>query len=338
MQDMHRTDPIVPSEASTILQVCETDVPLHVFARDGAGVGKGDGAQNGTLRDELCLAMVTGIEGPSYRPLGAAMVISASGDHWGTLSSGCIEDDVILHARDALNSGEGKRLRYGRGSPYMDLQLPCGGGLDITLIPRPEPRVIANALACLGTRRPLRLTVTQDNRLTNGRLVSGAQTGGHTFEIQPRPRLVIFGKGPEARALFDMAHATDIEALLYSPDIDPKTETAEGAYPFTGPGWPDTPQDAVQLDARSAVALFFHDHDKEPPLLAHALASPAFYVGALGSAAARATREMMLETLGVPRDQIDRMVKPFGLVAHARAPYAIAAGVLAQVFEYAKLD
>ncbi|SFJ95827.1 XdhC family protein [Celeribacter neptunius] len=322
MNELHRTERTAQTEIPTTIQVCETDVPLRVFARDDA------------LRDDLCLAIVTGVEGPSYRPLGAAMVISETGHHWGTLSSGCIEDDVILHARGALASGQGKRLRYGRGSPFMDLQLPCGGGLDITLIPRPEPLVITDALAGLSARRPIRVTITRDNRLVSGRLARGAQTGGQTFELHPRPRLVIFGKGPEARALFEMANATDIEAVLYSPDINPETEATPQAYPFTGPGWPDT----VKLDARSAVALFFHDHDKEPPLLAHALSSPAFYVGALGSAAAHATRERALAALDLPWERIDRMVKPFGLVAHARAPHAIAAGVLAQVFEYAKLD
>lgn len=90
----------------------------------------------------LALAFVTGVDGPSCRPLGAAMVLTRDG--WlGSLSSGCIDADIAHHAREVAASGQPRDLRYGAGSPFRDLELTCGGGLDVRVIPRPDARLLA---------------------------------------------------------------------------------------------------------------------------------------------------------------------------------------------------
>ena len=108
-------DLTVARATSRVVAICETDTPLC------AALGSGRAA----------LAVICGVDGPSYRPLGAMMVVDESGRAHGNLSSGCIERDVILHARQALADGRMRQLRYGAGSPFRDLALPCGGGLDI---------------------------------------------------------------------------------------------------------------------------------------------------------------------------------------------------------------
>jgi len=88
------------------------------------------------------LAVIIDIKGPSYRPLGAMMAILADGQRVGTLSSGCIESDIALRAKAALNAGRPAKVMYGAGSDYADLVLPCGGNLEILLVPRPDRQVL----------------------------------------------------------------------------------------------------------------------------------------------------------------------------------------------------
>lgn len=281
-----------------------------------------------------CLCVITGVEGPSYRPLGAAMTVDAAGVRRGTLSSGCIEADVALHAGRALADGQVRQLRYGRGSRAADLELPCGGGLQITLFPAPDPGVIAAARSRLAAREPAFFLIggsgliAPDDPLAQGATAAPSGAGLLAVTLLPRLRLLILGRGPEPLALFRMARAAGIATRYYSADPQVPPE----ALALSGKGWPA----GARLDARTAVALFFHDHDREPPLLAAALDSPAFYVGALGSARAHAMRVAALAETGVAQDRIARLAQPFGIVPHAREPVAIAAGVLAQVLADAR--
>lgn len=283
------------------VRLCETDAP---FLPPDAGSGP------------LALAVITGIEGPSYRPLGAMMAIDAAGQAWGNLSSGCIERDVILHARQALADGQARQLRYGKGSPFQDLALPCGGGLDILIQPQPDRVALRQAASHLAMR--------QDARLTIGPL---------SLHILPRLRVAIFGKGPEARGFAALSQAAGFLVELFSPDAETLSGAASG-HLIARPEWPAD----LAPDARTAVALFFHDHDWEPPLLRAALSSAAFYIGAQGSLRAHQSRCEALSALGVSRDQIDRIAAPFGLIPSARDPQTLAASVLAQILERARLQ
>lgn len=227
-----------------------------------------------------CLCVITGVEGPSYRPVGAGMAVAADGSRVGALSSGCIDDDVAIHAADALGTGRATRLRYGRGSPFMDLQLPCGGGLDISLIPLPD---VAAALARLAARQP-----------------AAVELDGLSLTILPRVRVLVFGTGPEAEVFASLARAAGLQV--------------------------ETPSDTWTADSRTAIALFFHDHSREIPILQRAMATDAFFIGAQGS---QRVREERAAALGHPADP--RLELPFGLIGHARDPQTLAAGVLAQI-------
>ena len=87
--------------------------------------------------DDSILAIIIGVEGPSYRPLGAMMTIFETPASVGCLYSGCVEADIKLHALECLKSGKSTVVRYGLGSPYLDIVLPCGGGLQIMLVLNP---------------------------------------------------------------------------------------------------------------------------------------------------------------------------------------------------------
>lgn len=276
------------------------------------------------------LAFVTGITGPSYRPLGEMMAFC--GDHQvGTLSSGCIETDLARHARDALSKGP-TRVRYGDGSPWFDLRLPCGGGLEITLIPRPCPALLADIVAAQGARRHVAIRITADLRLQRCDIgPTGPMQDGFRIALTPPPRFLIFGQGPEAVIFANLVRAAGYPHLVLAPDGETLSQAEVQGSPTRLLHWPALPAD-LDIDNRNAVVLFFHDHDWEPPILARALDSPAFYIGAQGSRRARDTRLSRLRQLGVT-DGLDRLRGPIGLIGSARDPRILAVSVLAEVLE-----
>ncbi len=283
------------------------------------------------------MAVITGVEGPSYRPLGAVMALFADDRHVGTLSSGCVEADLALHAANALADGNPATVRYGRGSPFIDIQLPCGGGLEILLVPQPDKSVLGQVCETLRARKACALAID----VPSGALgfESGTETGrsGDTFRIflEPELNFLVFGKGPEASTFAALAQSAGYPNLLLSPD----EETLEAGRAagcdtrhMVRKGMPD----GVEPDPWTSVTLFFHDHDWEPQILMKAITSPAFYVGAQGSRRARAARDLELEAMGLNQAEIGRIHGPIGLVPSARDARTLAVSVLAEVLDAAR--
>jgi len=285
---------------------------------------------------EAVLAIITGVEGPSYRAVGAAMAIFAGGLSVGALSSGCIEADIELHAAQVLELGKPKSLRYGRGSPFIDIQLPCGGGLDILLIPRPDLAVLLE----LSRRRAARQSCAMEVDTSSGSLtlIDDGLTGqlGSTFVVQfvPNVQFLVFGKGPEACTFSALVQSVGYPNLLLTPEEETlETATASGCD-VRRLRQPEFPTD-LTVDQWTAIVLFFHDHDWEPPILQGALSGPAFYIGAQGSQRARDARLLELEAKGVPRDDLARLHGPIGLIRSARDPATLSVSVLAEVLDIA---
>ena len=279
---------------------------------------------------DAVLAIITGIVGPSYRPLGGMMTFC--GDRQiGSLSSGCIEQDLASHAQRSLTQGP-MTVRYGEGSPWFDLRLPCGGGLEIALIPRPCPRLLDDLLSLRRARREAALCVTPDLRLTPAEPGPTGPVGdGLRISLLPPPRFLIFGQGEEAPVFAGLVQAAGYPHLLFTPDQATLAKARAKGAEARLLHWPALPAD-LDIDARSAVVLFFHDHDWEPPILAKALASSAFYIGAHGSMRARDTRLARLNQLGMT-EGLERLHGPIGLIRSARDPRVLAVSVLAEVLD-----
>ena len=128
-------------------------------------------------------ALVTSlnIEGGAARELGSLAVISGRGDMIGYLSNGCIDRDIIHHGMAAIDTGQVKHLRYGAGSPYLDLKLPCGGALELVIDPAPDLAVLEAALTRLLNRQK---TV----------LAFEGQGGPVQIEYVPKPALILAGR------------------------------------------------------------------------------------------------------------------------------------------------
>lgn len=282
------------------------------------------------------LAVVSGIEGPSYRPLGAMMAVFDESDLVGSLSSGCIEADIALQAREARDQNKPMRVRYGAGSPYVDIQLPCGGGLEILLCPRPDLAVLGE----LVRRNDGREAGSLEINVADGsmRLTDPQSTVRHDdricISVDPEICFHVFGKGPEASTFAALVEAAGYPNILLSPDqetLDAASSSGCATCLLTKPHYPSD----LAIDAWTAVALFFHDHDWEPPVLASALGSNAFYVGAQGSRMTADRRLSALAELGVDPEALGRMRGPIGLIPSARDPRTLAISVLAEVLDAA---
>ncbi|MEM6479333.1 MAG: XdhC family protein [Pseudomonadota bacterium] len=287
--------------------------------------------------ESTVLAVIAGTQGPAYRPVGTTMAVMSQGWRTGSLSSGCIEADIARQAMSALETGALKCLRYGRGSPFRDIELPCGGGLDILLIPKPDRA----ALRQVSARRKRRQGCTLEINCVDGsmRCLHAGPTAreGDVLRVrfEPALRFVIFGKGPEASTFTALVQAGGYSNVLLSPDEETRQSAAmlgSKTEPLRAPALPES----IEIDERTAISLFFHDHDWEPPILSKALESPAFYIGAQGSQRARDLRNQALLAMGVERAALGRIHGPVGLIPSARDPGTLAVSVLAEILAKAQ--
>ena len=265
-------------------------------------------------------ALVTSlaIEGGAAREVGSLAVVSRDGSMLGYLSNGCIDRDIVLQGLATIETGQIKHIRYGAGSPYMDLKLPCGGALELVIDPAPNFEMLRGALEDLRARKLAVLTFA-------------AQSGSVRFQYAPKPALVLAGRGAILRTTASLAAHMDFELHIASPDSDDLTNLAQlepiTCQPMT------TPQAFLQIpvDAHTAVLLLFHDHEWEQSLLMRAAAQGPFFIGALGSRKTQDIRLQRLADAGLSPALCGRIQGPIGLVPSLRNASLIAVSALAEV-------
>lgn len=267
-----------------------------------------------TANASISLVIIEAVSGASVRPVGTPMAVNAAGEYAGYVSNGCVDADIAAHAIKALETGELRRVAYGHDSPYMDIQLPCGGGVSVVIIPQPCAKTITDICARLDARE--RISLSFENGVSFGEGLSYA----------PPLRVLVAGRGENLLMFARGASSLGIDCAAYSPDegdIDKIMAAGGQAERLTfglAPLW--------KMDSRTAVVTLFHDHDYELPLLRAALKSDAFYIGAMGS---RKTHETRL--LALTRDELDltRLRGPIGLVPSMRDAGRLAISVLAEI-------
>ena len=286
---------------------------------------------------ECVLAIITETSGPGFRRAGAMMAIASNGEVSGSLSSGCIEADIVQQARIVLANGLPKTARYGAGSPFIDLRLPCGGAIEVLLIPRPDQSVLRAALAGIDRRVPQALDVHKADGAMTLRESPSIQSGVDIFRLNLEPKLAfrIFGGGAETLHFAALAASLDFDLSVYTPEPDVAARLAAQGISAVLLKSPDNPP-VLQIDRWTAAILFFHDHDWEPPILHRLLASDAFYIGAQGSHLARLARDAVLAQIGVSIAQIARIKGPIGLIPATRDPRSLAVSVLAEILALAQ--
>lgn len=274
---------------------------------------------------EGVIVTLTGIEGASSRGIGTQMAVLADGRSAGSFSGGCIEAAVIAEAQDVLARNRGRTIRYGVGSPYLDIRLPCGGGIDLLFTPRPDPAAIAQVLALLEQRKAATLRLSED-----GAAYSNApDAGGFQRNYAPPLRLVTLGHGEDLTALVRLARAFGILVEAYAPAGDHHAAAEPGVTQLNT----RTTLPALAGDPWTAFVFLFHDHDWEEQLLPHALAQDGFYHGAVGSARTHRARLAGLRVLGVPQARRDALRGGIGLIPATRDPATLALSILAELVQ-----
>ena len=256
------------------------------------------------------LVTLVGIEGSSSRAVGTQMAVLADGRSVGSFSGGCIERAIIAEALDVLAAGAPRMVRYGIGSPYIDVRLPCGGGIDLVFTPRPDAAAIAAVLECHARREPASIDL-----------------GSHRVTYPPALRLVALGHGEDLVALVRLARGFGADVIGFAPATDAAPDDAIAPI-AARTQFPD-----VATDAWSAIVFLFHDRDWEEFLLAQALDRPAFFHGAVGSRRTQAARIAHLAARGATAAEIDRLRATVGLIPATRNPAALALSILADVVQ-----
>ena len=284
------------------------------------------------------LVLLTGTVGGAVRAPGAMMAVSADGAVAGYLSGGCIDADVALQAAQALEKCEVRRIRYGAGSPFIDLPLPCGGAIDLVILPDPDADALRRLRDLLAARRCALLTIEEDGALAarhgSGADPSSGESGEEaTFRYTPKLKLRIAGRGADCLALAGLAQANGIAVNLFCRDGEDAALAAACGLSAIERLTTPASLPAVKDDAWTAFVLMFHDPDWETSLLAQALAGPAFYVGAVGSRKTHAQRRLHLAGAGVRPAEIRRVRGPVGLIPSMRDASMLAVSVLAEIVD-----
>jgi len=280
--------------------------------------------------------------GSAPRPPGAWMILRDDGQVQGSVSGGCIEDDLIRRAAAGEFTGESgntvpRVLRYGvTADEAHRFGLPCGGTLELVLEPAPDTALLEQLAQRIATGQLVQRRVALATGLVSiagGSAGDSLQWDGETLVTLHGPawRLLIIGAGQISRYLATMAQALGYRVYI----CEPRSEYADGWDVAGSERIASMPDDAVTelaLDPRSAVVALTHDPKLDDMALLEALKSPAFYVGALGSHANNSKRrERLLQYFDLSQAEVDRLHGPVGLPIGSRTPPEIAVSILAEM-------
>jgi xanthine dehydrogenase accessory factor len=284
-------------------------------------------------------ALLTLVEivGGAPRPLGTHMAVLADGRYCGYISGSCAEAAIARETLGMIERDEGGLVRVGRGSPWIDVVLPCGGGLALDVLVRPDPFFIAAARAAFAERRHFSASLGPVPAIDRSLHATGRHGGLFHRDYLPEPRLLIFGGGREAIALVRLARAGGLGVHLHATDLE-SGALAEAAGATSTHCRALDGELPVPIDRRTAIVLLDHDHEREFPFLASALGSDAFYIGALGSERTHALRKSRLGGIGMSDEIVARIHAPIGLVPRTRESRSLALSILAEIVDEAAKD
>lgn len=290
------------------------------------------------------LCTITQTFGSSPRPVGSLLACNEDGLHCGSLSGGCVEDDLrdsIFQGRLAKDRPE--RIRYGVAvEDVIRLGLPCGGTLEVVIEPiGPDSAPLYRELAeRIAGRRLVRRVVDLASGVTRLEdaeafepLRCDEQTLRHTYG--PRFRLLLVGAVQVAYYLAEMALPLDYQVEV----CDPRAELLENSPLKRLPevtlhaGMPDDWLRGRAVDRRSVVIALCHDPRIDDMALMEVLERDAFYIGAMGSERTSAKRRERLRELDIDPAHIERLHAPVGLALGSKTPPEIAIAILAELIQ-----
>jgi xanthine dehydrogenase accessory factor len=259
----------------------------------------------------VALATLVEIRGGAARMLGSNVVVAADGRFCGYVSGGCVEAAVAAEAMMAMEAGRDRTVMFGDGSPFIDIALPCGGGISVSIHCLRHVGDIEHVLACVAARQTMGLRYTPERQsLDWDTPPQRACWRGGDFLTVYRPR--ISGHTIEAETVARIANASGYDVVQVRPG-DVLTRFV------------------LEIDAYTAIVVLHHDLDQEAAVLDTALRSCAFYIGALGSTNTHRRRVDRLKTSGYRDSELRRIKAPIGLFGPARDASSLALSVLADI-------
>ena len=304
-------------------------VDLDVLKTSAKWLGEGHGA---------FLATVVRTWGSAPRPVGAMTVIRDDGMVTGSVSGGCVEDDMVDKVKAGATAAAGPELVvYGVTREQAErFGLPCGGTLEL-VVERLGAHSRIEALIAAIERHEV-VTRRLDFATGQVEILPGRGVDELTFDGKslttthgPRWRLILIGAGQLSRYVAQFAQALDYQVII----CDPRDEYAQG---WDVPGalltreMPDDVVRSLGMDAHTAIVAATHDPKLDDMALLEALRSPAFYVGAIGSRANNTKRrQRLIKYFEMTDAELDRLHGPVGLKLGGKTPPEIALAILAEM-------
>ena len=282
--------------------------------------------------------LVTVLEtwGSAPRPPGALLAMRDDGLVVGSVSGGCVEDDLIERVRNGERVATPSLVNYGvTKEEAARFGLPCGGNLRLVQEPLVDTAWVREVLDRTARHELVARVVDVKSgsvRVEPARRGEAFSFDGATMRALygPRWRMLVIGAGQLSRALAQMALGLDFEVIV----CDPREEyhlTWDVPGTTFSTAMPDDLAIELQLDPHTAVVAVTHDPKLDDLVLLEALKSPAFYVGALGSRGNTAKRKERLALFDLSAAEIERLHGPIGLDIGSRTPAEIAVSILAEV-------
>lgn len=292
------------------------------------------------------LATVVRTWGSSPRPVGSIMALAEDGAVVGSVSGGCIEDDLIdRHTRAfagatadrSIPSGPPSFVKYGvTADEAHRFGLPCGGTLELLLEFDPDAGALAALVTALEAGRLVRRTV----RLADGAVTLADALAPEELRVDdaalvntfgPEYRMLLIGAGQLTEYLATMALFSGFAVTVCDP-----REEYRGAWSVAGAklvsDMPDDVVTAFRADRRSCVIALTHDPKLDDLALMEALRTEAFYVGAIGSRRNNEARhQRMVEHFGLTAADLQRLRGPIGVYIGSKTPPEIAVSIMAEV-------
>lgn len=311
------------------------------------------------------LATVVRVQGSAPRPEGAKLAVSSAEELLGSVSGGCVENDVALHALQVLESGEPRLVTYGiADEDAFEVGLACGGTIQVYIEPvrADSASTAADSLKSQGRRGALltavagghwKAVVDSRARLLAGeipeslvedlladtrqlmaqersRTLSYGDTDVFVEMISPPAELLLFGAGPFAEPLCAMAATAGYRVTV----IDPRAVFARPELFPDAAGvivaWPGDVLDDLPWEG-SFVAVLNHNSRLEDPVIRRALAEPVAYLGVMGSRRTHADRLARLAADGWTGPAVEQIYGPIGLDIGASTPAEVAVSILAEM-------
>jgi xanthine dehydrogenase accessory factor len=285
----------------------------------------------------VLLVTVVKTWGSSPRPPGALLAVREDGIVVGSVSGGCIEDDIVERSRrEGPYVTRPQAVTYGvSAEDARRFGLPCGGTIQLVLEPLTAQSRIGELLDSIEQGKLVARKL--DLATASVALLPAVAADGLAFDGQtlttihgPRYRMLVIGAGQLSKYLAQIAVGLDYQVTVCDPREE-YTETWDVPGIALVKTMPDDTVIAMHLDERCAVVALTHDPKLDDLALMEALKSPAFYIGALGSRANNAKRRERLLEFDLSPQEIARLHGPIGLYIGSRTPPEIAVSILAEI-------